>query len=120
MSWQCSFADAQRGAVFNLVRRKAEHRNAAAIADSARESGEAMLILDRALAAQPWLSGDSFGVADVPMGVYAHSFFTLAMARPDVPPLRAWYERLRQTPGHASYEERRVGKGGVSKCGVRR
>ncbi|APL94161.1 glutathione S-transferase [Sphingobium sp. TA15] len=101
MDWQFSFADAQRGAFFNLVRRKAEHRNAAAIADSARESGEAMLILDRALAAQPWLSGDSFGVADVPMGVYAHSFFTLAMNRPDVPHVRAWYDRLRQRPAYA-------------------
>jgi len=101
MDWQFSFADAQRDAFVNLIRRKAADRDAAAIAKSARTSGEAMLILDRALAGQPWLSGESFGVADVPMGTYAHSFFTLEMERPDVPHVRAWYDRLRERPAYA-------------------
>jgi glutathione S-transferase len=34
------------------------------------------------------------------MGVYAHSFFTLDMDRPDVPHVRAWYDRLRQRPAY--------------------
>ncbi|AMK23439.1 MULTISPECIES: glutathione S-transferase family protein [unclassified Sphingobium] len=101
MDWQFSFADAQRDAFVNLIRRKAEDRDAAALAKSARTSGEAMLILDRALAGQPWLSGESFGVADVPMGVYAHTFFTLEMERPKVPHARAWYDRLRERPAYA-------------------
>ncbi len=101
MDWQFSFADAQRGAFLNLVRRKVEDRDMEAVAESARQSGEAMLILDRALAGQRWLSGESFGVADVPMGVYAHSFFTLDMERPDVPHVRDWYDRLRERPAYA-------------------
>jgi glutathione S-transferase len=100
MDWQFSFADAQRDAFLNLVRRKAEDRDGAALARSARQSGEAMLILDKALAAQPWLSGEQFGVADVPMGTYAHTFFTLEMERPDVPRVRAWYDRLRGRPAY--------------------
>ncbi|WP_176591122.1 glutathione S-transferase family protein [Sphingobium sp. EM0848] len=100
MDWQFSFADAQRGAFLNLIRRKPEERDAAALAKSARQSGEAMLILDHALAGQAWLSGESFGVADVPMGAYAHTFFTLEMERPDVPHARAWYDRLRERPAY--------------------
>lgn len=101
MDWQFSFANAQRDAFVNLIRRKAEDRDAAALAKSVRQSGEAMLILDRALAGQPWLSGKTFGVADVPMGVYAHTFFTLEMERPNVPHARAWYDRLRERPAYA-------------------
>ncbi|KKW92617.1 MULTISPECIES: glutathione S-transferase family protein [Sphingobium] len=100
MDWQFSFADAQRDAFLNLVRKKPQDRDAVALAGSAQRSGEQMRILDRALAAQPWLSGGDFGVADVPMGVYAHTFFTLEIDRPDVPHLRAWYDRLRERPAY--------------------
>jgi len=100
MDWQFSFAEGQRDAFWNLVRKQPEERDATALEKSVRLAGEAMLILDRALASQPWLSGDQFGVADVPMGVYAHSFFALPMERPDVPHVRIWYDRLRERPAY--------------------
>jgi Glutathione S-transferase len=100
MDWQFSFAEGQRDAFWNLVRKQPEERDATALEKSVRLAGEAMLILDRALASQPWLSGDQFGVADVPMGVYAHSFFALPMERPDVPHVRTWYDRLRERPAY--------------------
>lgn len=101
MDWQFSFADAQRDAFLQLVRITAEQRDGQLLAASATASGAAMRILDRTLAVQPWLSGVSFGVADVPMGVYAHTFFTLDMERPDVPHVRGWYDRLRARPAYA-------------------
>ncbi|WP_420145070.1 glutathione S-transferase family protein [Sphingobium sp.] len=101
MDWQFSFADAQRNAFIQLVRYAPEQRNGQVIAQSAAASGKAMQILDRVLATQSWLSGASFGVADVPMGVYAHTFFTLDMDRPDVPHARTWYDRLRERPSYA-------------------
>jgi glutathione S-transferase len=101
MDWQFAFADAQRDAFLQLVRTAPDQRNGQVIAKSAEASGKAMAILDRTLAQQPWLSGVDFGVADVPMGVYAHTYFTLDMARPDLPHLRGWYDRLRERPGYA-------------------
>jgi glutathione S-transferase len=101
MDWQFSFADAQRDAFANLIRRKPGDRDMMAVAASAANSGKAMAILDAALTEQPWLSGRSFGVADVPMGVYAHTFFMLDIDRPDLPSLRAWYDRLRARPAYA-------------------
>jgi glutathione S-transferase len=101
MDWQFSFADAQRDAFIQLVRRQSGQRSLQVIDKSAQASGAAMAILDRALASQKWLSGVNFGVADVPMGVYAHTYFTLDMARPDLPNLRAWYDRLRAKPAYA-------------------
>ncbi len=102
MDWQFSYADAQRAAFVNLVRRTPETRDAEAIARSAEASAKAMAILDRALAERPWLSGETFGIGDIPMGVYAYTWFTLDIPRPGLPHVTAWYERLQHRPGYAS------------------
>lgn len=101
MDWQFSFADAQRGAFVNLVRRTADQRDADAVLKSAQAAGKAMGILEDALTQSPWLSGEAFGLGDIPMGVYAHTFFTLDIPRPDLPHVRAWYERLAAMPAYA-------------------
>ncbi len=102
MDWQFSYAEAQRDAFINMVRRKPAERDAAAIAASALKSGEMMGILDAALAKQRWLSGDDFGVGDIPMGVYAHTWFTLDIERPARPHVEEWYARLRERPRYAA------------------
>jgi glutathione S-transferase len=103
MDWQFSYADAQRDAFVNLVRRKPGERDPAAVAASARKAGEMMAILDAALAKQKWLSGDDFGIGDIPMGVYAHTWFSLDIERPDRPHVADWYERLKARRGYAEF-----------------
>lgn len=100
MDWQFSFADAQRNAFLQLIRRKPEERDPAIIATSARACGKAMTIVNNALAQSPWLSGETFGLGDMPMGVYAHTFFTLDIERPTLPHLRGWYDRLCERPAY--------------------
>ena len=94
MDWQFSLADAQRDAFLHLVRKTPEQRDPQAIARSAAATGKALKVVDDVLARQRWLSGDQIGVGDVPVGVYAHTFFTLDIDRPDLPHLAAWYARL--------------------------
>lgn len=101
MDWQFAFADLQRDAFLHLVRRKPEDRDPALVAASAAACGKAMDIVNAALAQTPWLSGDAFGIGDIPMGVYAHTYFTLAMDRPPLPHVRRWYDRLRERPAYA-------------------
>ena len=88
MDWQAGYADAQRDAFINLVRKAPEDRGRVAI-------------LDTALARAPWLSGDDFGVGDIPMGVYTHTWFSLAIERPSLPHVEDWYARIRERPGYA-------------------
>jgi len=102
MDWQADFAEAQRPAFINCVRRAPHERDPDAIASSTAAVAKKMAILDAALAHEPWLSGSAFGIGDVPMGVYAHTYFTIAIERPDLPHLSAWYTRLQQRPGYAS------------------
>jgi glutathione S-transferase len=100
MDWQFSYADLQHCAFHHLIRRRPEERDPVGIAASAQASGKAMMIVDTALAQTPWLSGEHFGLGDIPMGVYAHTFFTLDIERPDLPHLRDWYDRLRERPAY--------------------
>ena len=102
MDWQFGYASTQLGAFLNLVRRAPEARDQTEIQRSAQASANRMEILNEALASTPWLSGPAFGVADVPMGVYAHTWYTLDIERPDLPHVLDWYARLRQRSGYAS------------------
>jgi len=102
MDWQFSYADAQRDAFLQFVRVAPENRDAALIERSAQACGRLMQILDAELARQPWLSGADFGIADIPMGAYAHTFFSLDIERPAVPHVAQWYERLKTRPGYAA------------------
>nr|WP_047168957.1 glutathione S-transferase [Sphingomonas sp. Y57] len=101
MDWQFGYAEAQRDAFIQIVRTAPADRDTAKIEAAARRSGEMMAILDAALAERPWLSGDSFGIGDIPMGVYVHSWYALAIDRPERPHVADWYARLQQRPGYA-------------------
>lgn len=101
MDWQIGYADAQRDAFLNLVRRPPAERDADAITASAKHSARQMRILEAALGDAPWLSGENFGVGDVPMGVYAHTYFSIEIERPTLPRVEDWYARLRSRPGYA-------------------
>ncbi|MFA6125013.1 glutathione S-transferase family protein [Sphingomonas sp.] len=102
MDWQFEYGDAQRGAFLHLIRRPLAERDPAVIAASAAACAAKMQILDHALAQTPWLSGTDFGIGDIPMGTYAHSWFILDIARPSVPHVEAWYARLTERPGYAA------------------
>jgi glutathione S-transferase len=99
MDWQFHFADAQRDAFLGCVR-QGKDASDPAVARSAEASGAMMRILDAELATRPWLSGDRFGIADIPMGVYAHTF-SIAVPRPMC---RTWPNGTPgcATPGYAS------------------
>lgn len=102
MDWQMSYAVAQNGAFKNLVRVAPENRDMAAVAQSAAASAKMMHVLERYLGETPWLSGGDFGIGDIPMGVYAHTFFTLDIERPELPNVNDWYRRLTERSGYAS------------------
>jgi glutathione S-transferase len=102
MDWQFDYAAAQGPAFLNLIRRPPTERDADAVRRSAERSGEMMAKVDDELSKRPWLSGEQFGIGDIPMGVYAHTWLTLAIERPVLPHVSAWYDRLKSRPGYAA------------------
>jgi len=101
MDWQFTYAEAQRDAFVNLVRKAPAERDMDAVARSASACAKQVAILEDALGRAPWLSGESFGVGDVPMGVYIHTWFALPIERPAMPHVADWYARLQARPGYA-------------------
>jgi glutathione S-transferase len=101
LDWQFGYADAQRDAFKQLVRTPEGERDAAVIAASVAASARQLTILEGYLTQTPWLSGAEFGIGDVPMGVYAYTWFNLPIERPAFPAIADWYARIRERPGFA-------------------
>ncbi|WP_019339011.1 glutathione S-transferase [Stutzerimonas stutzeri] len=97
MDWVTSSLAAPFRTVFwNMVRTAPEQRDMPAVLAATAECGKLLAIADRTLSEQPYLSGASFGMGDIPLGCFAYAWFEMPIERPDLPHLQAWYERLRQ------------------------
>ncbi len=101
MDWHFGFADAQRDAFLGFARQGKDAGDPGVAASIGATIVQAR-ILDGELARRPFLSGDRFGLADIPMGIYAYTFFTLPFERPSLPNMEDWYAGLTERPGFAS------------------
>ena len=104
MDWQQTTLGPPATVVFQgLVRTAPEHRNMGAIEAGMIKLGHAYALLDAQLAHHAWIAGPDFTLADIPVGVHAHRWFSFTVMRPDLPHLRAWYERLLQRPAYRDH-----------------
>jgi glutathione S-transferase len=101
MDWHFGYAEAQCDAFLGFAR-QGKDASDPGVAASLRATIDLARILDAELARRPFLSGNRFGLADIPMGVYAYTFFTLPFDRPSLPSLEDWYAGLTERPGFAS------------------
>lgn len=103
MDWQFTLADAQRDAFLGMVRTTPDDRDNAAIKKSLCDSARLFGFVEHALTQTPWLSGDTFGIGDIPVGVYVHTFAGIGGDSSNMPHLQNWYQRLQQRPGYARH-----------------
>ena len=97
MDWTTStLAGPFRPLFWNIVRTAPEQRDMNAVHTALHECGKLLAIADQTLGTQPYLSGGSFGMGDIPLGCFAYAWFEMPIERPDLPHLHDWYERLRQ------------------------
>ncbi len=88
MDWQIStFLPAFTKVFWGLVRTPADKRDPTVIAAAKTQSVDAAKILDAALARNAYLAGNSFSMADIPMGVFIYRFRALMPDRPPLPNL---------------------------------
>ena len=94
MDWNFTWADAIRPIFFQLVRTESDKRDAALIERSVARAAALSAILDDVLGRQEWLSGDAFGIGDIPVAAYANTWFQLPVERPSRPNMERWYAAL--------------------------
>ncbi len=87
----------------SLVRTPAEKRNAETIDDQMASVAAVLQIPEAALSDRPYLLGDHFSLADIPLAVWLHRWFTMMdRPQPAMPNLLSLYERLKQRPPYQS------------------
>ncbi|MGM3174215.1 glutathione S-transferase family protein [Dickeya lacustris] len=94
LDWAMAFNEPYRKVFINLIRTPAEQRNPAAIEEGITGCEALFAIADGVLASQPWLSGATFGLGDIPLGCLAYGWFNLPIQRQSMPHLARWYQQL--------------------------
>ena len=102
MDWQqTTLNPAGREAFVQWVRTLAERRDAAAAARSVQAAEPLFALLDAHLGTRPFIGGDRFTMADIPIGCELHRWFGLPTAlytRPAWPNLERYFAALCDRP----------------------
>ena len=81
------------------MRTPASDRNTDAVEAAAKRAGEKLAILNRQLTGRNFILGEQLTMADIAVGVLMYRYFNLAIPRPPLPNVEAWYKRLHAAPG---------------------
>ena len=99
-----TLAPAERPVFTTLVRTSAEKRDMAKLAADLDGVAAHWKLLDRHLQGRFFLENERFSLADIVIGSFARRWFGLdGIARPPLPNLERWYQRLAQRQGFRKY-----------------
>jgi len=99
MDWQQTTLNRAGGPAFiQWIRTPAEQRQPAVIAASVAATEPLLRMLDAHLATRPWMAGEHFTMADIPIGCEIHRWWGLPQPRPSLPHLERWYAALLARP----------------------
>ena len=106
MDWQLSTIGPPMGQLlYGLIRTKPEARDQAAIEAARRKALTAWTIVEDALAASPFLAGDSLSLAEIVVGTLVYRWHAFPIERPPLHRLKSWYERMRERPAFKTHIE---------------
>ncbi len=94
------------GVFWGLVRTPADRRDLSAVAAAIEEASRGWGMIEARLGRHAFIAGPEFSLCDIPWGVHAHRWFGMdyqGLNRPEMPALRAWYDRLCQRPAYRQY-----------------
>jgi glutathione S-transferase len=97
MDWQQTTLLTDMTTVFwGLVRTPEAERDHAAIEAAAGRLGGLWRRLDNHLAGRRYVAGDHFTMGDIPVGATCYRYYQLAIERPKLAAIEAWYGRLQE------------------------
>jgi glutathione S-transferase len=101
MDWcSTSVAPHFRNIIQHACRLPVEQRDAQILAKSVAELAKVLEVAEEHLAQNKWMSGDTFGIGDIPLGVNLYLWFGLPLERPSLPNLERWYKQLQERPAY--------------------
>jgi len=105
MDWQATeLNNAWRYAFMALVRRHPAYTDAAQVQASLAEWARQLGVLEGRLArGGPYVTGGTFTLADIVLGLSVHRWFSTPGEKPPLPALAAYYERLSERPAFLAH-----------------
>ena len=107
MGWQATdLWNFLRPVFWGLIRIKPEDRDMAAINKNIEICHQEMALVNDFLEDRLYIAGDAFSMGDIPTGCAAYRYYALPaepMSRPDLPHVKAWYDRLCERPAFQEY-----------------
>jgi glutathione S-transferase len=104
MDW--GLANAQRDFLdlfWGYYRTPEQDRDPAYVAERFKRCAHNYQLLDRHLESQPYLAGEAFSMAEIPVGTTLFRYFSMDIERPDVPHLEAWHARICERPAYREH-----------------
>ncbi|PIJ50755.1 glutathione S-transferase [Erwinia sp. OLTSP20] len=98
---------------WQVVRTPAAQRDNTAVSQALARLTHFLRIAESRFEQDPWLAGNDFTLADIQFGHLLYRYYDIAIERPPLPALAAYYHRLQQRPAYVehvmvSYEELRA------------
>ena len=105
MCWdQSTMAHAVWRVYFAMIRQPEAERDLAKLERNIAGAAETLSILDRHLAdGRAFVTGEAFSLGDIPAGIWTHRWLAMAIQRPKLAALEAWYERLGERPAYRQH-----------------
>ena len=101
MEWQRSDISSAFFPLFqNKIKFSADQVNAEHMTAGADQCARLYHQLDQHLEQSPYLAGDEFTMADIPLGTITYRYLNLDIERIELPHVHAWYERLCERPAY--------------------
>ena len=95
MDWMQTTLNPHLGVLLlQTVRTPPEQRNNEAVEAARKALTGVWPILDSHLAGRQYVVGDSFSMADIPVGAAVYRWYAFDVERPALPNLEAWHQRL--------------------------
>jgi glutathione S-transferase len=104
MDWQlAALTQPMASMLMGYYRTPTEKRDAAALEASRLRAIELWRIVEEQLGRGDYLAGATLTLADVCVGIWAYRWHAFPIERPALPRLKAWCERLAESPGFAKH-----------------
>lgn len=95
MDWQIAPITAPFRTLFwGIVRTEPAQRNHPQIEAAINELEQHFDIVEQTLANQPYLSGETFSIGDIPLGTFIYAWFEMPIKRQSRPHMERWYQQL--------------------------
>lgn len=104
MDWQQTVIAPPMGVAFRaLLRKPAEEMPESQLHTAIQKAGEAWKMLDTHLTGRHFVGGAALTMGDIALGNAIHRWYKLPVARPDLPHLKAWYDRFCERPAYRQH-----------------